>query len=161
MSLLTQAQDRAPLPLDGITIQDGIALVIQRFGDVKLLVNQTLDPMVGAYFKNIGQQKTLIELIQSRSEIQEHSSQDMKAKYAAMAKSENRVAVDLLALSGGADDGAFGAGLLVGWSEKGDRPEFALVTGVSAGSLIAPFIRRQGVRPATRSRLCRTRSTPA
>jgi hypothetical protein len=55
--------------------------VIQRFGDVKLLVNQTLDPMVGAYFKNIGQQKTLIELIQSRSEIQEHSSQDMKVKF--------------------------------------------------------------------------------
>ncbi len=57
-------------------------LVIQRFGDVKLLVNQTLDPMVGAYFKNIGQQKTLIELIQSRSEIQAHSSEDMKSKFA-------------------------------------------------------------------------------
>ena len=56
-------------------------LVIQRFGDVKLLVNQTLDPMVGAYFKNIGQQKTLIELIQSRSEIQEHSSRDMREKF--------------------------------------------------------------------------------
>ncbi len=58
-------------------------LVIQRFGDVKLLVNQTLDPMVGAYFKNIGQQKTLIELIQSRSEIQANSSDDMKAKFLA------------------------------------------------------------------------------
>ncbi len=56
-------------------------LMIQRFGDVKLLVNQTLDPMVGAYFKNIGQQKTLIELIQSRSEIQQHSSLDMKEKF--------------------------------------------------------------------------------
>ena len=40
---------------------------------------------------------------------------------------------NLLALSGGADDGAFGAGLLVGWSEHGDRPEFDLVTGISAG----------------------------
>ena len=39
-------------------------LVIQRFGDIKTLVNQTLDPMVSAYFKNIGQTKTLIELIQ-------------------------------------------------------------------------------------------------
>jgi predicted acylesterase/phospholipase RssA len=46
---------------------------------------------------------------------------------------------NLLALSGGADDGAFGAGLLVGWSEKGSRPEFDLVTGISAGALIAPF----------------------
>jgi predicted acylesterase/phospholipase RssA len=46
---------------------------------------------------------------------------------------------NLLALSGGADDGAFGAGLLVGWGQKGDRPQFDLVTGVSAGALIAPF----------------------
>ena len=46
---------------------------------------------------------------------------------------------NLLAISGGADDGAFGAGLLVGWSEHGNRPEFDLVTGISAGALIAPF----------------------
>ena len=45
-------------------------LVIQRFGDVKKLVEQTLDPMVSAYFKNIGQTKTLIELLQERSDIQ-------------------------------------------------------------------------------------------
>ncbi len=44
-----------------------------------------------------------------------------------------------LSLSGGGDDGAFGAGLLVGWSEAGDRPEFEFVTGVSTGALIAPF----------------------
>ena len=47
--------------------------------------------------------------------------------------------VNFLALSGGGDDGAFGAGLLVGWSESGDRPDFKLVTGVSTGALIAPF----------------------
>lgn len=45
----------------------------------------------------------------------------------------------ILALSGGADDGAFGAGLLAGWTKRGDRPEFDIVTGVSAGALIAPF----------------------
>jgi len=44
-----------------------------------------------------------------------------------------------LALSGGGDDGAFGAGLLVGWGETGTRPEFRMVTGVSTGALIAPF----------------------
>ena len=44
-----------------------------------------------------------------------------------------------LALSGGADDGAFGAGVLVGWTETGQRPEFEMVTGISAGALIAPF----------------------
>ena len=46
---------------------------------------------------------------------------------------------NLLAVSGGSDDGAFGAGLLVGWTAAGDRPEFKLVTGISTGALIAPF----------------------
>ena len=44
-----------------------------------------------------------------------------------------------LALSGGGDNGAFGAGLLVGWTAAGTRPEFTVVTGISAGALIAPF----------------------
>jgi predicted acylesterase/phospholipase RssA len=44
-----------------------------------------------------------------------------------------------LSLSGGGDNGAFGAGLLVGWTEQGTRPEFNLVTGISTGALIAPF----------------------
>ena len=45
----------------------------------------------------------------------------------------------LLAVSGGAENGAFGAGLLCGWSVQGTRPTFQLVTGVSTGALIAPF----------------------
>jgi patatin-like phospholipase len=44
-----------------------------------------------------------------------------------------------LGISRGSDNGAFGAGLLVGWTEAGTRPEFKLITGVSTGSLIAPF----------------------
>jgi predicted acylesterase/phospholipase RssA len=44
-----------------------------------------------------------------------------------------------LAISSGGDDGAFAAGLLVGWASRGDRPTFDVVTGVSAGALIAPF----------------------
>ena len=44
-----------------------------------------------------------------------------------------------LAISGGGAGGAFGAGLLKGWTEAGDRPEFQLVTGVSTGALTAPF----------------------
>lgn len=46
---------------------------------------------------------------------------------------------ELLAISGGGDDGAFGAGLLVGWTARGDRPVFKAVTGVSTGALSAPF----------------------
>jgi predicted acylesterase/phospholipase RssA len=48
-------------------------------------------------------------------------------------------AVHLLALSGGGQNGAFGAGLLAGWTASGKRPEFRMVTGISTGSLIAPF----------------------
>jgi predicted acylesterase/phospholipase RssA len=44
-----------------------------------------------------------------------------------------------LAISSGGDDGAFAAGLLVGWTSRGERPEFDVVTGVSAGALVAPF----------------------
>jgi len=45
----------------------------------------------------------------------------------------------LLALSGGSDNGAFGAGLLCGWSDSGTIPKFKLVTGVSTGAMIAPL----------------------
>jgi predicted acylesterase/phospholipase RssA len=45
----------------------------------------------------------------------------------------------LLAISGGGDNGAFGAGVLVGWSESGSRPSFKIVTGISTGALIAPL----------------------
>jgi hypothetical protein len=46
---------------------------------------------------------------------------------------------DMLAISAGGDGGAFAAGILTGWSQTGTRPTFAVVTGVSAGALIAPF----------------------
>ncbi|HEY6995662.1 MAG TPA: patatin-like phospholipase family protein, partial [Xanthobacteraceae bacterium] len=44
-----------------------------------------------------------------------------------------------LAISGGGSDGAYGAGVLTGWTQSGTRPDFAVVTGVSIGALIAPF----------------------
>ncbi len=45
----------------------------------------------------------------------------------------------VLLLSGGGSHGAFGAGVLVGWTESGQRPQFDIVTGVSTGALIATF----------------------
>ena len=56
---------------------------------------------------------------------------------AALARLQSSEPIDLLALSGGADAGAFGAGVLKGWTQRGDRPEFDYVTGVSTGALIA------------------------
>ncbi len=55
--------------------------VIQRFGDISMLVNQSLDPLVSAYFKDVAQTKTLIELIQERSEIRERALGEMKDKF--------------------------------------------------------------------------------
>jgi predicted acylesterase/phospholipase RssA len=48
--------------------------------------------------------------------------------------------LNYLSISAGAGNGAFGAGLLSGWSATGHRPDFAIVSGVSAGALIAPFV---------------------
>ncbi|WP_455717687.1 SPFH domain-containing protein, partial [Anaerosporobacter sp.] len=55
--------------------------VIQRFGDINMLVNQSLDPLVSAYFKDVAQTKTLIELIQERSDIREKAVLEMKTKF--------------------------------------------------------------------------------
>jgi uncharacterized membrane protein YqiK len=55
--------------------------VIQRFGDISMLVNQSLDPLVSAYFKDVAQTKTLIELIQERSAIREKAVEEMKVKF--------------------------------------------------------------------------------
>jgi len=50
-----------------------------------------------------------------------------------------RAVFRVLALSGGGSRGAYGAGVLTGWSEAGSRPEFDVVTGISTGALMATF----------------------
>ena len=70
-----------------------------------------------------------------------------------------------LVISSGGVDGAFGAGLLVGWTAAGTRPEFQVVTGVSAGAMIAPFafpgarVRRRSPRDLYRASRRRTWSS--
>ncbi len=83
VSLITKDAFEPSLPLSVVIHIDyqKAPLVIQRFGDVKKLVEQTLDPMVSAYFKNVGQTRTLIQLIQERNEIQRVSSLEMKDKF--------------------------------------------------------------------------------
>ncbi len=66
-------------------------------------------------------------------------SLDREAKSLGIGKGGVLPTAYVLSLSGGGDDGAFGAGLLVGWTAHGDRPQFKMVTGVSTGALIAPF----------------------
>src|SRR4051812_7164275 len=85
VSLITKDAFEPTLPLSVVVHIDyrKAPLVVQRFGDIKKLVEQTLDPMVSAYFKNVAQKYTLIELLQERSDIQEHAGQEMRAKFAA------------------------------------------------------------------------------
>ncbi len=65
---------------------------------------------------------------------------ESQQKAAAQAGARKRPRVhNMLVISGGGSDGAFGAGLLNGWSGSGKRPHFSVVTGVSTGALIAPF----------------------
>lgn len=84
VALITKDAFEPTLPLSVVVHIDyrKAPLVIQRFGDIKRLVEQTLDPMVSAYFKNVGQTRTLIQLIQDRSAIQQQSSEQMKEKFA-------------------------------------------------------------------------------
>ncbi|HEY4373934.1 MAG TPA: SPFH domain-containing protein [Burkholderiales bacterium] len=84
VSLITKDAFEPTLPLSVVVHIDYMKapLVVQRFGDIKRLVEQTLDPMVSAFFKNIAQTKTLIELLQERSEIQNLSLEEMRAKFA-------------------------------------------------------------------------------
>jgi uncharacterized membrane protein YqiK len=85
VSLITKDAFEPLLPLSVVVHIDyrKAPLVVQRFGDIKRLVDQTLDPMVSAYFKNIGQTRTLIQLIQNRADIQQVASVEMMERFAA------------------------------------------------------------------------------
>jgi uncharacterized membrane protein YqiK len=84
VTLITKDAFEPSLPLSVVVHIDyrKAPLVVQRFGDVRRLVEQTLDPMVSAYFKNVGQTRTLIQLLQDRSRIQDVASAEMKEKFA-------------------------------------------------------------------------------
>lgn len=83
ITLITKDAFEPQLPLSVVVHIDyrKAPMVVQRFGNVKQLVEQTLDPMVSSYFKNVSQTKTFIELIQSRSELQENASHDMHSRF--------------------------------------------------------------------------------
>ena len=85
ITLITKDAFEPLLPLSVVVHIDyrKAPMVVQRFGNVKQLVEQTLDPMVSSYFKNVSQTRTFIELIQSRSELQEGASVDMRMRFQA------------------------------------------------------------------------------
>ena len=78
------------------------------------------------------------------AETAERLRKDRQKKLEEQSKKEGGTATtkpnrNVLCLSGGGSFGAYSAGVLVGWSERGDRPQFDVVTGISTGALIAPF----------------------
>jgi predicted acylesterase/phospholipase RssA len=77
---------------------------------------------------------TVLDLDQLRRYADEPASTFLKANVSSQTR-----AISYLALSGGGADGAYGAGVLNGWTAAGTRPEFSAVSGVSTGALIAPF----------------------
>ena len=84
VDLITKDAFEPSLPLSVVVHIDyrKAPLVVQRFGDIKKLVEQTLDPMVSAYFKNIAQTRTVISLLQDRAAIQQQSGVEMREKFA-------------------------------------------------------------------------------
>jgi len=64
---------------------------------------------------------------------------DIKEEISEKSPGEKYKPIDYLSISGGGANGAFGAGLLVGWTTAGNRPSFRVVTGISTGGLMAPF----------------------
>lgn len=85
ITLITKDAFEPLLPLSVVVHIDyrKAPMVVQRFGNIAQLVEQTLDPMVSSYFKNVSQTKTFIELIQSRSELQANASNDMRGRFQA------------------------------------------------------------------------------
>ena len=71
--------------------------------------------------------------------LNESAVESIKQEIAAFGLDNIKKPATYLVLSGGGENGAFGAGVLCGWTAAGNRPNFKLVTGISTGSLIAPF----------------------
>jgi hypothetical protein len=55
--------------------------VVQRFGDIKKLITQTLDPLLSAYFRDIAHKKTMLELLHDRDQIQHEARQELRKRF--------------------------------------------------------------------------------
>jgi hypothetical protein len=111
----------------------GCATMVRNgIGDARLAATAEVPGMPGIRFWADEVPRDPISEIKRRTANMPPIAQDAKLV-------NGRKVIETLALSGGGSDGAFGAGVLAGWTKRGDRPEFEVVTGVSAGAIIAPF----------------------
>jgi predicted patatin/cPLA2 family phospholipase len=84
---------------------------------------------------------------------------DIKEEISQSESDTKNISNDYLAISGGGANGAFGAGLLFGWTTAGDRPKFRIVSGISTGALMAPFAFLGAKYDAQLKKLYTTKST--
>jgi len=84
IDLVTADAYEPALPLSTVLHIDyqKAANVVQRFGDVKKLITQTLDPLLSAYFRDIAHKKTMLELLHERDVIQDEARQELKRRFA-------------------------------------------------------------------------------
>jgi hypothetical protein len=110
----------APLPrLDAVPPAQTERAVIPGIPHARVWMDRDLHPFIEAVLRDTNREKAALKAAGKPSE-------PLPPAYA-------------LAISGGGDAGAFAAGILSGWTAHGDRPAFKVVTGISAGALIAPF----------------------
>jgi hypothetical protein len=122
----------------------GLALAAGLAGCAAAIARNPAPPALEGQAEVVGMGPTPIrfwgdELPPNADAIVKEKWAQVRANRPELLASGRRPAVNFLALSGGGSDGAFGAGVLGGWTASGTRPEFDLVTGVSTGALTAPF----------------------
>ncbi len=98
-----------------------------------------LDKMLSAKISGMSGVRAWSGIFSKKSEADLLLSIRQEIKYRNASNPGSIPVSSILTLSGGGDNGAFGAGFLQGWSKSGTRPTFKLVTGISTGALIAPF----------------------
>lgn len=97
-----------------------------------------IDPAAQAESEDLTPANQLVAVAERiRKDRQQKLGEQSNKEGGATATRPNR---NILCLSGGGSFGAYSAGVLVGWTERGDRPEFDVVTGISTGAIIAPFV---------------------
>lgn len=118
LALFLLAACASPVRLSAVPEDRTTAAVIPGIPDARFWVDQDMEPFVRVALESFEREQAYL---------------------ASTGHSGPLPPVAFLAVSGGGDNGAFGAGLLNGWTARGDRPEFKGVTGVSTGALIAPM----------------------
>lgn len=139
-TLMIEKLTKVKLRLDPVLFCLAVMLLlVQGCGPIR---QEAVPPSMTAYAVIPGMEDVRYRIGIDNEAIDRESIESLRREQAYLAASGQRGPLPpaaFLAISGGGDNGAFGTGLLNGWTAAGDRPEFKLVTGISTGALMAPF----------------------